>query len=177
MTRNLNRYRRRRPSILGYGSGTENTPRAYATVQKGAIIRVNSLGTVSRWLFAAEAAVLLVIGGSLGAITLYAVAGFSVKALLFVASCIVVLLGCAAAVDVLIRCVRAGRLFDLREVRSRVLLMIAAAVLAGAFTVYAKTHWSVNDRWINGFDFLTLGCFLWVPIVHIGILSQASDRA
>ncbi len=108
------------------------------------------------------------MAGIVGFVTIFGAAGASgLPSLLYlVAFCVVgVALICAAALG--FRHIRGDTIFDDPGLRLPVGLALAGAIVATTLTVYGNIFMSANERWAQGIDFMSLGIFLWIPLLHI----------
>jgi hypothetical protein len=102
---------------------------------------------------------------------MFAVIGLSsFKSALILGAFAVVLMALMAAADTVIRLAWAGRLTEIDSLQRNSIIAIPGALTATAITLYSQMALSANVRWVEEFDFLQLGCVLWLPIVHVGIL-------
>jgi hypothetical protein len=130
----------------------------------------------SRIALGIELAILVLLAGVLVVITAFSVMGLNdlTTVFYFIAFC-VVCLALISTADVAFRRVRSGEI-ELPALRLRTGIAVGGAVIATGVTIYGQLYLSEHERWVQGLDFIGLGCFLWVPLLHLGALALA-DRA
>jgi NADH:ubiquinone oxidoreductase subunit K len=124
-----------------------------------------------------ELAVLVLLAGILAVITAFGAMGANnLVAMLYLIALSVVCLALVATADIAFRRVRGGGaeapVFGLR-----VGIAVGGAVIATGLTIYGRLFLSDNQRWVQGLDFLALGCYLWIPLSHLAALAIADRTA
>ena len=130
---------------------------------------------ISRVFLAIELAVLVLLAGVLAVITAFGVMGINnLAAVLSFVAFALVCLALVAAADIALRRIRGGEA-EAAEFGLRFGIAFGGAVIATSLTLYGRVFLSDNDRWAQGLDFITLGCFLWIPLLHLAAL-EIVDR-
>ena len=131
----------------------------------------------SRIALGIELAILVLLAGVLVVITAFSLMGLNdlTAVFYFIAFC-VVCLALISTADVAFRRVRGGEQLQFPALGLRAGIAIGGAVVATGLTIYGQLYFSGQERWVRGLDFIGLGCFLWIPLLHLGALALV-DRA
>jgi hypothetical protein len=126
---------------------------------------------ISRIVLATEVAVLVLLAGILAVITAFGAMGInSLTSVFYFVAFSIVCLALIATADLAVRRVRGREIVDGSELVLRAGVAFGGAVIATALTAYGGLFLSANERWVRGLDFMSLGCFLWIPLVHLSVL-------
>lgn len=132
---------------------------------------VGMVSFISRIVLATEVAVLVLLAGILAVITAFGAMGInSLTSVFYFVAFSIVCLALIATADLAVRRVRGREIVDGSELVLRAGVAFGGAVIATALTAYGGLFLSANERWVRGLDFMSLGCFLWIPLVHLSVL-------
>ena len=132
----------------------------------------NMTSMISRLFLVIEVAVLGILLVPLVVITAFGVVSIDdFKGLLFFLAFSLVCIAFVSTAELVFRIIRRGTNFD-QPVAIRLRIALGGAVVAAAFTAYGRLFLSTNERWAQGIDFISVGCFVWLPLVHVWILSR-----
>ena len=132
---------------------------------------------ISRIVLAIEIAVLGVLSVPLAVITAFGVMSIhDFKSLLFFMAVSLVCIAFVSTADLAIRRIRSGTHLD-EPVGVRLGIALGGAVVATVFTAYGRLFLSTNEQWAQGIDFISVGCFVWLPLVHLWILFRVKPTS
>jgi hypothetical protein len=131
----------------------------------------------SRVLLWIEVAVLVVIASILAIITAFgATRARTLPTTLYLVAFSFVCLALMATADFAFRRVRGGEA-NAPGFALRVGIAFGGAMVATGLTLYGRLFLSDSQRWVQGLDFVALGCFLWVPLAHFAVMAIADRTA
>jgi len=125
------------------------------------------LRVLGRVLLGIEIAVLACLCAVLAPLALWGLLSITGGSVLMELALLVVLLGAVATIDVAVRWMRFGRMPDPPALLVRSAIALAAATLATVLSLYGQIFLRPEETWMNGYDFVSLGCLLWIPIAHL----------
>jgi hypothetical protein len=132
---------------------------------------------VSRIFLWIELVVLVLFAGILAVITAFGAMGvINLTAVLYFIAFSLVCLAFVATAVMAFRRARGGNT-EAPDSRLRAVMGVSGAVIATGLTIYGQLLLSENQRWVQGYDFLALGCFLWIPLFHLAALAIADRTA
>ena len=134
------------------------------------------VGLISRIFLGVELAILVLLAGVLAVITAFGAMGInSLVAVLYFIAFSAVCLALVATAGIALRRIRRGEA-EAAEYGLRAGIAVGGALIATGLTVWGRLFLSDNERWAQGIDFISLECFLWIPLSHL-TASEISDRA
>ncbi len=131
------------------------------------------IGLISRVFLGIELVVLVLLTAALAVVMAFGVMGIgNLAGVLYFAAFSMVCLALLATADITFRRIRSDQA-QIPEYWLRVGIAFGGAVVATSLTIYGRFFLSENERWSQGIDFISLGCFLWLPLLHLVALDIA----
>jgi hypothetical protein len=132
---------------------------------------------ISRVVLAIEIAVLGLLAVPLAVIAAFGVMSIhDLKGLLFLLASALVCAAFVSTADLAIRRIRNSQNIDEPDFGVRQGIALGGAVVATVFTAYGRLFLSAHEQWAQGIDFISVGCFIWIPLIHLWISFRAERR-
>jgi hypothetical protein len=98
------------------------------------------------------------------------------EALMFVAFC-TIMFGLFAIIDLTLKYAKAGYVANIDVATQRLTIAAFGTAIATALTAYSRFYLDADEASTEGFEFVSAGCFAWIPIFHMASVSWWQSRS